>query len=64
MTSNIRFRDWLEERMGDPDFRAAMEELEPAYQVARLRIKQGLTQKQLAKIVGTKQSSIARLESE
>ena len=35
---------------------------EPAYQVARLRILRGLTQKQLADMVGTKQSSIARLE--
>ncbi len=60
---NIRFKDWEAEQMQDPEFRAAVEELEPAYQVARLRIKRGLTQKQLAKLVGTKQSSIARLES-
>lgn len=60
---NVRFEDWEAERMQDPEFRAAVEELEPAYQVARLRIMRGLTQKQLAKLVGTKQSSIARLES-
>ena len=59
----IRFEDWEAEQMQDPEFRAAVEELEPAYQVARLRIKRGLTQKQLAKLVGTHQSSIARLES-
>ena len=35
---------------------------EPAYQVARLRLLRGLTQRQLADLVGTKQSSIARLE--
>lgn len=61
--SNIRFEDWEAEQMLDPAFRTAIEELEPAYQVARLRIMRGLTQKQLAKLVGTKQSSIARLES-
>ncbi len=61
--TNIRFEDWEANQMKDPEFRAAVEELEPAYQVARLRIMRGLTQEQLAELVGTKQSSIARLES-
>jgi len=43
--TNIRFEDWEAEQMKDPEFRAAAEELEPAYQVTRLRIMQGLTQK-------------------
>ena len=51
------------EQMQDPEFRAAYEALEPAYQIARLRILRGLTQEQLAEKVGTKQPSIARLES-
>jgi transcriptional regulator with XRE-family HTH domain len=63
MTANVRFDDWLREQMQEPAFRAAMEELEPAHQVARLRIKRGLTQKELANLVGTRQSSISRLES-
>jgi transcriptional regulator with XRE-family HTH domain len=42
---------------------AAERELEPGYQVARLRIQQGLTQAQLAEMVGTRQPSIARLEN-
>jgi transcriptional regulator with XRE-family HTH domain len=42
---------------------AELEKLEPGYQVARLRIKLGITQSQLAEMVGTKQPSIARLES-
>ena len=50
-------------QMQDPEFRAAYEALEPAYQIARLRILRGLTQEQLAEKVGTKQPSIARLES-
>ena len=62
-SSNVRFEDWEAEQMKDSEFRAAAEELEPAYQVARLRIMRGLTQEQLAALVGTKQPSIARLES-
>ena len=60
---NIRFEDWEAGQMQDAEFRAAVEDLEPAYQVARLRILRGLTQEQLAGLVGTHQSSIARLES-
>jgi transcriptional regulator with XRE-family HTH domain len=63
MSKNIRFEDWEAEQMQDPEFRAATEDLEPAYQVARLRTMRGLTQEQLAEMVGTKQPSIARLES-
>lgn len=58
-----RYEDWKARQMRDPEFRAAVEELDPGFQVARLRIRQGLTQKELAKLVGTKQSGIARLES-
>ena len=63
MTTNIRFEDWEAEQMRDPEFREAAEALEPAYQVARLRMLRGLTQKELARAVGTRQPSIARLES-
>lgn len=49
--------------LGDPEVRAAYEALEPAYQVARLRIERGLTQAELAERVGTRQPNIARLES-
>jgi transcriptional regulator with XRE-family HTH domain len=63
MSANTRFEDWEAEQLQDPEFRAAAEDLEPAYQVARLRIARGLTQEQLAEMVGTKQPSIARLES-
>lgn len=41
----------------------ALRELEPGYQIARLRIRRGLTQAQLAEMVGTRQPSIARLEN-
>lgn len=59
----IPFEEMEAEFLKDPETRKAFEELEPAFQVARLRIMRDLTQKQLAELVGTKQPSIARLES-
>ncbi len=61
--SNKTFKDWQAEQHQNPDFVAAERELEPGYQVARLRIQRGLTQAQLAEMVGTRQPSIARLEN-
>jgi len=64
MSSKKRaFEDGLDELLQDPEFRAEYEASDPAYQLARLRIQRGLTQKELADMVGTKQPSIARLES-
>lgn len=59
----ISFEEWEAEQMADLEFVAALAELEPAYQVVRLRILRGLTQEQLAELVGTRQPGIARLES-
>ena len=59
----LHYEDWMAEALKNPEVRRAHEELEPAYQLARLRIERGLTQQQLAEQVGTTQSSIARLES-
>lgn len=58
-----KFEDWEAEKIKNPDFVSAAEELEPGYQVARLRLLRGLTQAQLAEMVGTQQPSIARLEN-
>ncbi len=60
--STVTFADWQKEKLCDPEFAAEVQALEPGYQIARLRIARGLTQTQLAKMVGTKQPSIARLE--
>ncbi|MBC8334103.1 MAG: helix-turn-helix transcriptional regulator [Anaerolineales bacterium] len=61
--SKTTFQDWQEKQNQDPDFVAESLELETGYQITRLRILQGLTQEELAEKVGTRQPSIARLES-
>ena len=51
----------------DPDLKREYDELAPIYeiqnQIIELRTKNGLSQKELAEIIGTKQSAISRLES-
>ncbi len=59
----LQFEDWETEKLKDPEFQAVAEALEPGYQIARLRILKGLTQAQLAEMVGTRQPSVARLEN-
>jgi DNA-binding XRE family transcriptional regulator len=61
--SKKTLKNWQAEQLRDSEFIAAANELEPGYQVARLRIQRGLTQAQLAEMVGTRQPSIARLEN-
>ncbi|MHB0857815.1 MAG: helix-turn-helix domain-containing protein [Anaerolineae bacterium] len=52
-----------DELLQDAQVRQAYDALELAQQVARARSQRGLTQEELAQRIGTKQSSIARLES-
>ena len=63
----IRFDDWHRESMKNPEFRKEWEIQEPKWQIIRLilsaRIKKSVTQKELARRVGTTQSAIARFES-
>jgi DNA-binding XRE family transcriptional regulator len=61
--SPTTFRDWQSQQQVDPDFVSAASTLEIGYQVSRLRIQRGLTQAQLAEMIGTRQPSIARLEN-
>ena len=61
--SKTTFKDWQKEQLKDPEYVAIARELEPGYQIARLRIAHGLTQTQLAELVGTRQPSIARIEN-
>lgn len=60
--ATIPYEEVRAELLADPEVKAAYDALEPAFQIARLRIERGLTQAQLAELVGTKQPSIARLE--
>jgi len=62
--------NWKEHKkrlLKDPEFRKECKGLEPEFKLAsaliRLRLAKGLTQEQLAKLLNTKQESIARLES-
>ncbi len=61
------FDQFLEEQLKDPEFKEGYDSLEPQFeliaQVIDARLKKGLSQAQLAEKMGTKQSSIARLES-
>jgi len=64
MTRQLLTQDqFLEDQLQDPAFRAAWEASEPAYQLKRLRLLKKLSQAELAKKVGTRQPSIARLEN-
>lgn len=60
--------DYLKQNLQeDPEFAKEYERLELpsmlARQVIKMRVDKGITQAELAKLVGTQQSSISRLES-
>jgi ribosome-binding protein aMBF1 (putative translation factor) len=61
------YDEMLNEELKHPDFRKEYEALEEEFEVAKqvidLRLKKGLTQKDLAEKMHTSQSCIARLES-
>lgn len=67
MKQRTNFDLYLKEQLKDPDFkekfRKAGEALDVAIQLASLRKASGLSQKELAKQVGTSQQQISRLES-
>jgi transcriptional regulator with XRE-family HTH domain len=67
MKRKTNFDRYLEAQMKDPDFakryQKAGEAWEVALQLAALRKKAGLSQKELAQRVGTSQQQISRLES-
>jgi len=61
------FRSRLREDLKDPEFKAHyLEErqaLKLAMKIAKLREKKGLSQQQLAKLMGTSQQAVSRIES-
>lgn len=66
-TRSNRFVDHLREQLKDPEFRVLYEReheaLRIGMEVARRRRALGLTQRQLARRVGTSEAAISRLES-
>ncbi len=65
--TSFNFDDLLSKELGNPDFRAAYEALEEEFTLAKevlqLRKSNNLSQKDLARLAGTSQPAIARLES-
>jgi len=63
----VDFQKYLAERLKNPKFRKYYNEygkqLEIAYQILQLRKQKRLSQAELAKKIGTKQSNIARMEA-
>jgi len=59
-------KEYIAEQMKDPEFKKAWEDLDPEFQVLKAMIKArektGISQAELARRVGTKQSVISRLE--
>lgn len=64
---SVDFQKYLTEKLKNPKFRKYYNEygkqLEIAYQILKLRKQKGLSQTELAKRIGTKQSDIARMEA-
>ena len=67
MTRQTNFDRYLQDQLKDPDFAARFEKAGEAWdlaiKLAGLRKDAGLSQKELAKRVGTSQQQISRLES-
>lgn len=63
---SVPWRESLEKHLSNPAVRAEYDALKPEFDLIRqlidLRIKRGLSQRQLAKRAGMQQPSIARLE--
>ena len=65
--NQTNFDQYLERKLQDPEFRKRFAEAERAWdvalQLAALRGARGLTQQQVAEMLGTKQQAVARLEN-
>jgi DNA-binding XRE family transcriptional regulator len=63
----MKHNDLKELLFQDEELKNEYDALEPIYEIKseliNLRIEKGLSQKQLAELIGTKQSAISRLES-
>ena len=63
----MKFEEYYEKLLGDPEYIAAEKELKPLFDLAseilRYRLKNGWSQTELARRSGTKQTNISRIES-
>lgn len=64
---HLDFDTWKKQVLKNPTLKAEYDKLQPDFAiiraVIRARVKKGITQKELASKIGTKQSVISRLES-
>lgn len=64
---HITFEEFEKELLKDPEFKKEYDLLEPEFAIIeailKKRIETGLSQKQLAEKIGTKQSAISRIEN-
>jgi len=63
----MTLQEYKKQKMQDPDFAAAYEEIQPEMDIVRAiidaRISQNMTQKELAERTGINQTEISRLEN-
>lgn len=63
----VPFKKFFDQAMKDPEIKAEYDRLGPEYEIIeaiiRKRLETGMSQKQLAEKMGTKQSALSRLES-
>jgi DNA-binding XRE family transcriptional regulator len=61
------FKDFKKKALKDPEFKKEYETMAPVWELRKklitLRIKEGKTQEEVAKLMGTQKSNISRLES-
>jgi DNA-binding XRE family transcriptional regulator len=64
--ASIPWKESKARMMKDPEFAREYEALAPEYELAQMiidaRIERGMTQEELARLVGTRQSNISRIE--
>ena len=67
MVNNMKFDDYLQEQLEDPEFKKEWDDIQPEMDVIRAmidaRIEQNLTQKELAARTGIDQADISKLEN-